>query len=1007
MSDFTKVFTDAVKDVIGNDPVLDQFDISYNASFYGSMQDDYVTGSLLDVQRGPRGSVLMTSGSRGRFFSKLLCDSQPQLSNVATSRDVQYIPQLSYRQVPWSDRVSKTFNRNIQCFDPSERYYDSCLPDLRNCFLENGSRLWTPSSGEYLSPRENFEEESLGFMFFNTVALDRSSSGFENDPTVNNEWTWSYPYEAKYEPTKRLLKTDESLGFNYSELRVDLTMALSSSLFNSWNTEVKNLIDLSEKPIKIKGIVPILPGRHDGTVLGSCGGRNSLRGVFSGSVPYNAKAIYGIDALMDSKTGVSFLIPADVNLGRYSAASELVTGSMTVDDTIKTLFGFGDLNNMTYANYDYTLTDNSYEQGFELPETNVTYYFWSASGTADNPKQTGGKDFALDRSKEGSVTTLTRSSNFGEFYDSGWHSLIVDPSSTDNADGGTSWGGGAVVWITDVLDPNVTQIPAGTWRIRVNASANEPIDMRALIYKWNGSLGVKTLIGTSSTVTIGTSWNYYTISWSIGSIIPLSPSDRILIKLQVNFTKANHSVYFTPRRTYFSTITRYSSVETNIPVTYDPDNLYTKSYELSSYLTDDLKVDWSKSPVTKPWAAVYRSGSTTIGSEDYNFWGPGPLSGTVDPSPNKRGLFGLSGENENFILFVSGTYEPSSPQEYSECYMDVTSSNPWTLSYDRAVAGRESFGLTTFITGTQFNASASPDGWILETVTGSNNGTNTPPPAKYHFDMFQTFDSGLQYGGSTNAPTTFPPGQWRIGFKAFWEGASSTYTNDFLMAGIDNVTVKTYSVAGDPNGPKIGGNNYPQFRTYRADPRANSAILEGTSLNQAATKVIHEANVFGVSPVIRGWKYGLYNGLPTNSKAIFRRGRFGQFRDMLEQRQYTKFVNIDDSPASDDATTESGFNKFTTSRLTRTTLSNEVGPSVVSVNFFKQRYRKDGRGIGTIYNEKVAPDLTTSQNLSSEVTSSLPYFDGEAKMRQESSLKLITDATLTSLQFNESGFTVI
>lgn len=40
-----------------------------------------------------------------------------------------------------------------------------------------------------------------------------------------------------------------------------------------------------------------------------------------------------------------------------------------------------------------------------------------------------------------------------------------------------------------------------------------------------------------------------------------------------------------------------------------------------------------------------------------------------------------------------------------------------------------------------------------------------------------------------------------------------------------------------------------------------------------------------------GWKYGLYNGLPTNFSAVFRQNHYGQFRDMLEQRIYTKTYN--------------------------------------------------------------------------------------------------------------------
>jgi len=43
---------------------------------------------------------------------------------------------------------------------------------------------------------------------------------------------------------------------------------------------------------------------------------------------------------------------------------------------------------------------------------------------------------------------------------------------------------------------------------------------------------------------------------------------------------------------------------------------------------------------------------------------------------------------------------------------------------------------------------------------------------------------------------------------------------------------------------------------------------------------------------LTGWKYGVYHALPCYSSCHFRRGKFGMFRDMLEQRPYTKFVKI-------------------------------------------------------------------------------------------------------------------
>jgi len=48
---------------------------------------------------------------------------------------------------------------------------------------------------------------------------------------------------------------------------------------------------------------------------------------------------------------------------------------------------------------------------------------------------------------------------------------------------------------------------------------------------------------------------------------------------------------------------------------------------------------------------------------------------------------------------------------------------------------------------------------------------------------------------------------------------------------------------------------------------------------------------YSYGAVIQGWKYGIYNGIPTSPKAIYRIGKFGQLRDMLEPRIYTKTLN--------------------------------------------------------------------------------------------------------------------
>jgi hypothetical protein len=56
-----------------------------------------------------------------------------------------------------------------------------------------------------------------------------------------------------------------------------------------------------------------------------------------------------------------------------------------------------------------------------------------------------------------------------------------------------------------------------------------------------------------------------------------------------------------------------------------------------------------------------------------------------------------------------------------------------------------------------------------------------------------------------------------------------------------------------------------------------------------------------LGPKVRGWKYGIISGLPTTTKAIYRIGKFGNFRDMLEQRKYSKFYSFEEERTLDGA----------------------------------------------------------------------------------------------------------
>lgn len=140
----------------------------------------------------------------------------------------------------------------------------------------------------------------------------------------------------------------------------------------------------------------------------------------------------------------------------------------------------------------------------------------------------------------------------------------------------------------------------------------------------------------------------------------------------------------------------------------------------------------------------------------------------------------------------------------------------------------------------------------------------------------------------------------------------------------------------------FGINNFPTFRA-----KGDYAIA-------AFGSTFHTR--YNVGPIIRGWKYGVYSGLPAFNKSYFRLSHYGQFRDMLEQRHYTKFYNEEKSQSSQ---------------------------GCVTIRFVD--------ALGKTTN----PERTWSQNLSLEATSSVPYFDGEVRNRSTVDLNVLNSHIIT------------
>jgi hypothetical protein len=153
-------------------------------------------------------------------------------------------------------------------------------------------------------------------------------------------------------------------------------------------------------------------------------------------------------------------------------------------------------------------------------------------------------------------------------------------------------------------------------------------------------------------------------------------------------------------------------------------------------------------------------------------------------------------------------------------------------------------------------------------------------------------------------------------------------------------------------------------------------------------------NLVGYSPVLRGWKYGLVDGNPHYTSTVFRRDRYGQFRDILEQRRsVTSIIDPANSPtkyfgsAEKPALTPAQFDEMPSFFYDPPVKVSFVKPDVVANKL--------------VYLSQ-EPETTWSSNVSFYATSSIPYFDGEAKNRGPITTNIVSSSitfTITSDPF--------
>jgi hypothetical protein len=168
--------------------------------------------------------------------------------------------------------------------------------------------------------------------------------------------------------------------------------------------------------------------------------------------------------------------------------------------------------------------------------------------------------------------------------------------------------------------------------------------------------------------------------------------------------------------------------------------------------------------------------------------------------------------------------------------------------------------------------------------------------------------------------------------------------------------------------PTFKGSSGKEYYDFRSDYQTK---LVNTTLFQVGwdyrsydpTSVSTQYGFVHPSSGAHGPLYGIISPMPMNTKAVFRHDRYGQFRDLLEQRKYSRFLKSSDGKPA----------------------SVEDGP--VSIKFVSSL---DG-------SSEVSPFSTDSINCSTHATSSAPFSD-------EKSIRPQGDDSDTTVIFGSGRF---
>ena len=139
----------------------------------------------------------------------------------------------------------------------------------------------------------------------------------------------------------------------------------------------------------------------------------------------------------------------------------------------------------------------------------------------------------------------------------------------------------------------------------------------------------------------------------------------------------------------------------------------------------------------------------------------------------------------------------------------------------------------------------------------------------------------------------------------------------------------------------VFGDNIINIKRFIFGINATPVLYFSSPVQVGSNSNYNSVGVIGYNS--EGWKYGIYNGLPTNFSAVFRQNHYGQFRDMLEQRIYTATYNNPQIGGPMDA---NGGIKFISGSSLAGESNNKLTASIYAADNVTEAYRVNPYGSG-------------------------------------------------------------